>query len=195
MELASNQLRGICELHSDDLSKWLAQSSLSDRKDRGLISRTLQEQEVVLAAGSSSGVDAPLPVHPPATDGAPFTYAAPLADGAPFGFLLGEGEEHIVEFLNHIGRIDTDLVYLAKLAEIGESCGWQARKEHANALRRVRGMNASLQPSLTAGVFPAVGVSDFFAQLVNDSETYHSPPAKCAKMIGTWEMCDRQQVR
>jgi hypothetical protein len=191
MELASEQLRGICELHSDDILRWLAQSSLSDRKGRGR--GALQEREIVLEplTGSSSGVGTSLPAHSPVADDAGRDRDGDRERG-PLDPPLFLGQTAIVEFLNHIGRIDPDLVFLAKLAEISDSCGWQARTDHANEKERGEGAyGASPEPAL-AEVFPAMGVSDFFAQLLNDSEALHSPHLKCAKMLGTWEICDKQ---
>jgi hypothetical protein len=136
IELGSKQLRGICELHSDSLASWL----IIEDKNRDSLTRT---------DASMHAVDLNADMHLDAAEGGDAEMHDAGGGDAKHFVMMGDeggGPEHTpsdgqaapflfwntltVAFLNHIGRINPDLVFMAKLAEIGERCGWQARAEH-----------------------------------------------------------------
>jgi hypothetical protein len=207
IELASKQLRGICELHLDELTRWLALPTSS-------IALNGQDSMSSSAPGSGgvSSIDRfssfPLsPQQPPPARGEWLDANTVCEPQPPFLFATAL----TVGFLSHIGRVNEDLAFLAKLAETGESCSWQSRAEHTSQQQQQRdqsSLDTIPQPHIAqvmgdevlgggvgGGVdneeFSGMGVRDFFAQLLPHLGDPQGP-FNHAPLLGTWEMADKQ---
>jgi hypothetical protein len=149
IEVGTQQLQGITSLHFDDLKRWLAvgwdsSGFLSQKKTS--FDQTISDQCYNQAADEQE---------------------ERLRHN---GSMLSSS---IVSTLNHIGRIDPDLAFLAKLAEIGESCQRQALPVVA---MEAFDLTAGGQSSLPGG-----GASDLTAQTAIAQHVQHAQHAQHAQ--------------
>jgi hypothetical protein len=106
LELALKQLKGVCELHFDDLSKWLAVAWDGDGASERVGSAqqnltpnlTINDEGEVTFGGKVSA----------------------LGEG-PKNLWISDAIESTISLLKHVGRIDRDLAFLASMGEMCEN--------------------------------------------------------------------------
>jgi hypothetical protein len=151
VELAGQQTARLCVLHSEELSRWLTSAYDGFPPNRSdPISAMENDLGDGLIGSSQSVLQSIQPILNPA----------------------------IVSCLNHIGRIEPELAFLAKLAEIGGSCEAEAQSSHDTDF---------------AAQTDTSSFGNFIARCTNASSSSSSSSYRSnhAAILGSWQFSDR----
>jgi hypothetical protein len=178
VELASEQLKGICELHFDDLSRWLA-VTWDGNEDSDLRSRfgttptlggrlgsphmpnlTITDEAAVGGEVNAVGFEGP----------------KDLLEGPLW---VSDATESMISLLKHIGRMDTDLAFLANMGEMCEMAEMEKTSLPSKDELAIRWKRRACQ----------------MAEMENTSAPPPTAPAVPPGMLGEWDLCGKQSLK
>jgi hypothetical protein len=186
-ELAAEQLKGICELHFDDLSRWLA---VTWDENEEKIERVGSAQHDVTPNLTISDEAATFGNQTPniavAVSSGAFCQAIKGGVEGHKDLWIADATESMISLLKHIGRMDSDLAFLANMGEMCE----MAEMETNNATNAGRTEPAPRPPYCSP---PRLPVSSGAASYSAGNKRSHLPPATAPDvppgMLGRWDCC------
>jgi hypothetical protein len=194
-ELAAEQLKGICELHFDDLSRWLAVTwdENEEKNERvGSAQQGVPPNLTITDEAATFGNQTPN-IAVAVSSGA-FCQAIKGGVQVHKDLWIADAAESMISLLKHIGRMDSDLAFLANMGEMCEMA--EMETNNATNARRTEPEPAPRPPYCSP---PRLPVSSGAATYSAGNKRSHLPPPTAPDvppgMLGRWDLCGKHNLK